>query len=98
MRYRQEHYAGQAEDMAEVLSVREQAEVPLGDFTDVVATRAFTALEPRVVEYKLYARAVGQVLALDVSGAAGRESWSTTRRRLGTAASRTVEPLAESTV
>ncbi len=73
MRYRQEHYAGQAEDMAEVLSVREQAEVPLGHFTDVVVTREFTALEPRVVEYKLYARAVGQVLALDVSGAAGRE-------------------------
>lgn len=71
--YRQEHYAGEAEDRAEVLSVDEQAEVPFGHFTDVLLTKDLVPLEPRVLEYKLYAPGVGPVLILDVSGAAGRE-------------------------
>ncbi|HEX7058924.1 MAG TPA: hypothetical protein VF176_03655 [Solirubrobacterales bacterium] len=73
MAYRQEFYAGQAEDRGEVLRTGEQAQVPFGHFTDVVATRDTTPLEPRVVEYKFYARGVGPVLTLDVSGASGRE-------------------------
>jgi len=32
MRYRQEYYAGQAEDKAEVVGLGEQAEVPFGHF------------------------------------------------------------------
>ena len=32
MRYRQEYYAGQAEDRAEIVSLREQVEVPFGHF------------------------------------------------------------------
>ena len=32
MRYRQEYYAGEAEDRAEIVSLREQVEVPLGYF------------------------------------------------------------------
>ena len=71
--YRQEYYAGEAEDRAKVLSVDEQVETPYGHFTDAVLTKDLTPLEPRVLEYKLYARGVGPVLTLDASGASGRE-------------------------
>ena len=73
MTYRQEYSAGEAEDMSEVLSTDEQAQVPFGHFTDVLLTKDFTPLEPRVLEYKLYAPSVGPVLVLGVSGGAGRE-------------------------
>jgi hypothetical protein len=69
--YRQEYLEGEAEDAARVLSVDEQADVPGRHFTDVVLTRDTNALEPDVLEYKLYARGVGPVLALDVSGGGG---------------------------
>jgi hypothetical protein len=73
MAYRQEYYAGEAEDRAEILSVDEQVEVPFSHFPDAVITKDLVPTEPRVVEYKLYARGVGPVLTLDVSGASGRE-------------------------
>jgi hypothetical protein len=73
MAYRQEYYAGDAEDAAEVLSLSERAEVPFGSFRDVLLTKDFTPLEPDVLEYKLYARGVGPVLVLGVSGGSGRE-------------------------
>lgn len=71
--YRQEYYAGEAEDRARVLSTGEQAEVPFGHFDRVVLTKDLVPLEPRVLEYKLYAPGVGPVLVLDASGASGRE-------------------------
>lgn len=71
--YRQEHYAGHAEDAAQVLSVQERAQVRVGTFRDVLLTKDFTPLEPRVLEYKLYARGVGPVLVLEVSGGSARE-------------------------
>jgi hypothetical protein len=71
--YRQEYYAGEAEDRAKVLSTGEQAEVPFGHFDRVLLTKDLVPLEPRVLEYKLYAPGVGPVLVLDASGAAGRE-------------------------
>lgn len=71
--YRQEFYAGEAEDAAAILSLDEQAEVPYGHFTDVVLIKEFTPLHPDVLEYKLYASGVGVVLALSVSGGADRE-------------------------
>jgi hypothetical protein len=71
MTYRQEYYAGEAEDNAEVLSVDEMAEVPFGQFEGVLLTKDTVALEPDVLEYKLYARDVGPVLILGVSGGPG---------------------------
>ncbi len=71
--YRQEYYAGQAEDRAQVLSLGEQVEVPFGHFSNAMLTKDLTPLEPRLAEYKLYAPGVGPVLTLDVSGASGRE-------------------------
>jgi hypothetical protein len=75
MRYRQEQYAGHAEDRAEIFSLREQVEVPFGYFRGrrVLMTRETNPLEPKVLEYKFYARGVGPVLAIGVSGSADRE-------------------------
>jgi hypothetical protein len=71
--YRQEYYAGEAEDRAKVLSIDEQAETQYGHFTQVVMTKDLVPLEPNVLEYKLYAPGIGPVLVLDASGASGRE-------------------------
>ena len=71
--YRQEYAAGEAEDEGEVLALDQQAQVDAGHFTDVLLTADTIPLEPRVLEYKLYAPDEGLVLTLDVSGGAGRE-------------------------
>jgi hypothetical protein len=71
--YRQEYYAGEAEDNGEVLSTRELAQVPAGLYRDALLTKDTITIEPDVLEYKLYARGVGPVLVLGVSGGGGRE-------------------------
>jgi hypothetical protein len=73
--YRQEYYAGQAEDKAAVVSLDEQVEVPFGHFGRgrVVMTRDLNPLKPRIQEFKFYARGVGPVLAVGVSGGSDRE-------------------------
>jgi hypothetical protein len=73
MAYRQEYYKGQAEDAAQVLSLRRKAKVPYGAFANLVITKEFTPLEPNVVEHKFYAPGVGQVLAITVAGGSSRE-------------------------
>lgn len=73
MAYRQEFYAGEAEDNGEVVAVAEQVDVPGGAFDDAIMTRDTNALEPDVLEYKWYARDVGPVLAIGVAGGGGRE-------------------------
>ena len=67
-RYGEEHYPGHAEDRAQVVSRREQAEVPYGHFTRVLFTKNFNPLEPKALEYKFYARGIGPVLEVGVSG------------------------------
>ncbi|TFD45666.1 hypothetical protein E3T55_18590 [Cryobacterium frigoriphilum] len=69
--YRQEYYAGEAEDNGEVLSRSELAQVPFGQFSDVVLTKDTITIEPDVAQYKLYAPGIGPVLVVDVSGGAG---------------------------
>ena len=73
MRYRQEYYKGQAEDKGQIVSLREQAEVPFGHFRRVLMTKDTNPLEPKVLEFKFYARGVGPVLAVGVSGGSDRE-------------------------
>jgi hypothetical protein len=80
MEYRQEFAKGRAEDAARVLSLDEQAEVPFGRFRGALLTKDFTPLEPRVLEYKLYARGIGPVLVLAASGGSGREELVSFRR------------------
>ena len=73
--YRQEYYAGQAEDRAKVLSVDAEASVAFGSFDGVLETEDVNPLnEPRpAVEHKFYARDVGPVLVLSIAGGGGRE-------------------------
>jgi hypothetical protein len=80
MRYRQEYYKGHAEDRARIFSLRERAEVPFGFFRRTLMTRDVNPLEPRILEYKFYARGVGPVLAVSVSGGSDREELVRFRR------------------
>jgi hypothetical protein len=68
MVYRQEYYKGEAEDAAEVLSLDKHVVVPYGSFDHVVMTKDYTPLEPKAVEHKYFARGIGQVLAVTLSG------------------------------
>lgn len=70
--YRQEYYAGEAEDMAQVLRLRAPVSVPAGSFPNTLETKEFTPLQPGVVEHKYYARGVGLVLEVAVRGGSGR--------------------------
>jgi hypothetical protein len=70
--YREEYYKGHAEDGAEVLSLNGHAKVPFGTFDRAFQTRNFSSLEPNVVEEKFYARGVGVVLEITVSGGSDR--------------------------
>jgi hypothetical protein len=70
--YRQEYYAGEAEDMAEVLRVDDAARVAVGSFEHVVVTREWTPLEPDIVEEKAYAPSVGKISEVQTAGGSGR--------------------------
>ena len=64
--YRQEYYEGEAEDMAEVLSLdasglNDAVSVPYGSFGDVLMTKEWNPLEPAVLEYKYYAPGTGLI-------------------------------------
>jgi hypothetical protein len=72
-KYRQEYKKGEAEDNGEVLATTHRVEVKGGSFEDALVTMDTSTIEPDVVEYKFYAPGIGPLLALDVSGGAGRE-------------------------
>jgi hypothetical protein len=78
--YRQEYYAGEAEDEGEIVSTGEHAEVPAGHYKGVLMTKDTNPLEPRILEFKFYARGVGPVLAVAVSGGSDREELVSFRR------------------
>jgi hypothetical protein len=71
LRYRQEYYAGHAEDRAEVASLHGRARVPYGRFEGVLVTRDSNPLSRGPAEHKYYAKGVGPVLG--VSGGGSRE-------------------------
>jgi hypothetical protein len=75
LRYRQEYYKGRAEDKAQVVSLKEQVEVPFGHFRPgrVLMTRDLNPLKPKILEFKFFARGIGPVLAVGVSGGSDRE-------------------------
>jgi len=70
--YRQEYYKGEAEDMAEVLSLTESASVIYGSFDSLLMTREWALLEPGIVEHKYYAPGVGLILEVMVEGGSER--------------------------
>jgi hypothetical protein len=64
--YRQEFRLGDAEDLAQVLSLSGNAAVPAASCGDCVVTREFTPLEPDLVERKFYAPGIGLILEVDL--------------------------------
>jgi hypothetical protein len=82
LRYRQEYYKGEAEDKAQVMSLKQQVEVPFGHFRPgrVLMTRDLNPLKPKILEFKFYARGIGPVLAVGVSGGSDREELVSFRR------------------
>jgi len=65
--YQQEYYEGEAEDMAEVLSLDASATVEYGSFDNCLQTKEWTPLEPGVEEHKFYASGVGLLLEVAVT-------------------------------
>lgn len=70
--YRQEYYAGEAEDMAKVLSLSETVMIGIGSYDDCYQIEEWTPLEPGITEHKFYARGVGVILEEKVEGEEGR--------------------------
>jgi hypothetical protein len=70
--YHQEYLKGEAEDMAQVLSLDATATVPYGSYGHVLQTREWTPLEPKVAEEKYYAAGIGCVLEVAVKGGGER--------------------------
>jgi hypothetical protein len=73
MTYREEYYKGHAEDGASIISTDALAKVPYGRFDQGVQTRNFSGIEPDVIEEKIYAKGVGVVLEITVSGGSDRD-------------------------
>jgi hypothetical protein len=69
--YRQEYYAGEAEDMGEIIEVGATVDVPAGHYEDVVITKDWNPLEPEMIEQKQYAPGVGPVHEQLVAGGDG---------------------------
>jgi hypothetical protein len=66
--FRQEWYAGQAEDRYKVVTTRATLTVPFGRFRHVMRTEERTRLEPSVVDNKYYVRGVGEIYEGAVKG------------------------------
>ncbi len=67
-RYRQEFYKGEAEDFGAVIELGASVKVPAGTYSDVLVTKDWNPLEPKVLEHKYYARGIGVVLERKVRG------------------------------
>lgn len=78
--YRQEYYAGHAEDMAKVLSKNESVTVPYGSFEHALETSEWTPLERGVVEHKYYVKGVGNVRTVMVKGGSKQETLVSIKR------------------
>jgi hypothetical protein len=78
--YRQEYDAGNAEDRARVLSLDQRAKVPFGGFTGALLTKDVNPLERNFVEHKYYARGIGPIETIQVSGGQAHEQLLSYRR------------------
>ena len=66
--FRQEWYAGHAEDTFAVADLSTPAPVPAGGFPNALRTQETSALEAGVIDAKWYAKGVGDVKELTVKG------------------------------
>jgi hypothetical protein len=69
--YRQEFYAGQAEDVAKVYAMEESITVPKDTYDLVLVTEDWSLLTPDVHERKWYAPRIGVVFEETVKGGSG---------------------------
>jgi hypothetical protein len=69
--YRQEFYAGQAEDVAKVYAMDESITVPKDRYDLVLVTEDWSLLTPAVHERKWYAPGIGVVFEETVKGGSG---------------------------
>ena len=60
--YKQEYYEGEAEDMADVVSLNERVSVPYGSFTNCLKTRDWIQIDSTLNEYKYYCTGPGNVV------------------------------------
>ncbi|TCC49817.1 hypothetical protein E0H75_15975 [Kribbella capetownensis] len=67
-KFRQEWYAGHAEDVFWAVARNATVAVPLGAFHHALRTAETNALEPDVLDNKYYVRGIGQVAELSVKG------------------------------
>jgi hypothetical protein len=70
--YRQEFWAGHAEDQAWIVGFKASVTVPARRFHHALRTFEWSRLEPGVVSTKLYARGVGVIRERDVAGGSER--------------------------
>ena len=68
--FRQEWYAGHAEDVFRVVSRSARVTVPYGSFQHALRTEEKTALEPDVLDNKYYVKGIGEVAEVSVRGPA----------------------------
>jgi len=67
-RYYQEFARGEAEDVAQVLSLDESTCTSYGCFSGLLLTKETSRLDPGIAEHKYYARGIGFVLGVMVKG------------------------------
>jgi len=66
--FRQEWFAGEAEDQFRAIDLNTSGKVPYGSFTHAIRTEEKTALEPDVLDNKQYVRGIGEVIEKAVKG------------------------------
>ena len=69
--FRQEYYAGEAEDMFQIIAVDRTLTVPFGTYDRVITTKDWTPLRPANIEEKWYAYGVGKIYETHISGTGG---------------------------
>jgi hypothetical protein len=67
-RFRQEWFAGHAEDQFRALSPSASVKVPAGTFKNALRTEETTQLEPDVVDNKYFVRGIGEIEKVAVKG------------------------------
>jgi len=86
--YRQEFYAGEAEDMARVLRTNASVSIDFGEYAGCLLTKEYTPLEPGEIEHKFNCRlsegGPGLALINELKGKTKRVEYVGTARPAGT--------------
>ena len=66
--YRQEFYADEAEDLAEIARIDDSTIVPFGFFGGLLVIREWNPHEPDVLEERYYAKGLGVIFEKKIEG------------------------------